>query len=182
MITELLDRVKDQNLDIVSPYIYQGHHVPRVTSILSDMLHEEYLMDWANNVGLYQHKKHDYYRDRAASIGTYAHKGIEICIKNNISDIKFLNLSDMNIPNDIKWSVRNAIESFLLWWNTLNENHDVEVLMQETILLCQYYGGTVDLVISVDGIIYIVDFKTSNHPSYKYHLQIAAYKMIIENV
>ena len=34
-----------------SPYMYGSNYVPRVTSILSDMLHEEYLMRWANYMG-----------------------------------------------------------------------------------------------------------------------------------
>ena len=67
---EILDTAKA--IDFETPYKYENIYVPRVTTILSEMLHEEYLMDWANSVGLYQHKKHTEYTDRACDIGTLA--------------------------------------------------------------------------------------------------------------
>lgn len=45
-----------------SPYMYGSNYVPRVTSILSDMLHEEYLMRWANYMGRIKHQDHTKHR------------------------------------------------------------------------------------------------------------------------
>ena len=45
--------------------------------------------------------------------------------------------------------------------------------------MCPYYGGTLDLFLFIDGKKYIVDFKTSNHFNYKYHLQTAAYRRLL---
>ena len=50
---------------------------------------------------------------------------------------------------------------------------------QEKHLVCEYYGGTLDMLVQVDNRIYLVDFKTSNHFNYKYHLQTAAYRRIL---
>jgi hypothetical protein len=52
--------------------------------------------------------------------------------------------------------------------------------MQEHKLICPWFGGTLDLLIEIDGKIYLLDFKTSNHPSYKYFLQLAAYRYILK--
>ena len=83
---EILINIPDFDLSKVihnPKYLYNNKPVPRVTEILSDMLHEDYLMEWANNVGLYQHKSHIEYRDEATAIGTYVHESIERYIKYN---------------------------------------------------------------------------------------------------
>lgn len=178
---EILDTVNNIN-NLESPYTFEGNPVPRVTSILSDMLHEDYLMTWANNVGLYQRKKHTEYNEKACAIGELAHKGFEIAVKEMITDVRFFPFDRLNIPQELYVSVHNAIASFMQWWKNIVDNHKVEVIMQEVPLICKWYGGTVDCVLKIDGLVYIIDFKTSNYPSYKYHLQLAAYIMILENV
>lgn len=179
-IFELLADTEPVSID--SPYNYNGIPIPRVTTILSDMLHEEYLMNWANNVGLYQKKKHTYFTELACDIGTYAHKGFEITVKRSILTIEDFPFDELQIPQHLYKNVYNAIASFIQWWSTLKRYHMVEVLMQEHELICQWYGGTVDCVLRIDGQVYVIDFKTSKHSSYKYHLQLAAYIMILETV
>lgn len=176
----LLDNAK--SIDIETPYKYGDTYVPRVTTILSEMLHEDYLMNWANNVGLYQHKKHTDYTDKACTIGELSHKGFEIVTRERITDIRLFPFNILNMPREYYESVHNCIEAYINWYKQLLENHTVEVLMQETPLICKYYGGTVDCVLKIDGEIYIIDYKTSNHLSYKYHLQLAAYKIILEMI
>lgn len=177
---ELLDATKP--IDIISPYNYNGTPIPRVTSILSEMLHEEYLMTWANNVGLYQRKSHTYYSELACNIGTYAHSAFELAVSRGIVSVDDFPFDELNIPQHLYKSVHNAISSFMTWWGNIRLNHNVEVLMLETELICKWYGGTVDCVMKIDGQVYIIDYKTSKHPSYKYHLQLAAYIMILETV
>ena len=53
--------------------------------------------------------------------------------------------------------------------------------MQEQKLVCPWFGGTLDLLIEINGRVYLLDFKTSNYPSYKYFLQLAAYIYILRN-
>ena len=46
-------------------------------------------------------------------------------------------------------------------------------------MTCEHFGGTYDLLISIDDKPYLVDFKTSNHVGYKYFMQLAAYRYLI---
>ena len=58
-------------------YFFNGIPVPRTTEILSSMLHEDYLMTWSNNIGLYQKKKYSETLKQAADIGSFTHEAIE---------------------------------------------------------------------------------------------------------
>ena len=156
-----------------SPYEYEDRLVPRVTSILSDMLHEEYLMNWANYMGRIKHMDHKVYSEDAADTGTITHDYIE----------KYVNFGI--IPNfdelenfEKRRKVQNAFLSFVEWWKIINK-HTYKVIFHEKSLSCKYYGGTLDMLIEIDGKIYLVDFKTSNHFNYKYHLQVAAYRRML---
>ena len=70
-----------------SPYEYEGIKVPRVTHILSEMIHEDYLMDWANYVGRYKRQNHNDIRDHSAYIGTNVHSAIEKYTSMNFVDL-----------------------------------------------------------------------------------------------
>lgn len=158
-----------------SNYIFNGIAVPRVTAILSNMLHEDSLMSWSNYIGFYKRQKYKDVLEEAANKGTYVHNGIENFISNNID----LDIED--IPFQYQEEVNNAYQSFILWWNIINKK-EVQVLMQEESLVCQWFGGTLDLLINIDNKIYLIDFKTSNHLSYKYLLQLAAYRYMLRNM
>ena len=69
---------------------------------------------------------------------------------------------------------------FRKWWIDVNSNNTIKVLGSEQELVCPYFGGTYDLLLEINGLVYLVDFKTSNHVSYKYYLQLAAYKYMLE--
>lgn len=148
-----------------SIYTYKGVKVPRVTVILSKMIHEDFLMYWSNNLGL-KHKHYKSVLDEAARLGSKAHKGFEMFIKEG------------EVREDAPFF---PMKAFLSWWNTIRENNKVEVLGQEHPLVCPYYGGTYDLLLSINGKKWLVDFKTSNKVTYKYFLQLAAYNMILRD-
>ena len=84
-------------------YFYNGQPVPRVTEIISSMLHEEYLMRWANSLG-YKHKSYSKERDYAANIGDQTHKIIEQILDNN---------KNVEIPTS--GPVYYTVNSFLAW-------------------------------------------------------------------
>ncbi len=157
-----------------SPYQYNGNLVPRVTHILSDMLHEDSLMGWSNYIGLYKHQKYKTVLDTAANIGSYVHESIEQILKYNA------NVDDLlkEIPKEYLDQVCSGVTAFTKWWDIIKQ-HDYEILMQESPLVCEYYGGTLDLLMKIDGKVYIIDFKTSNHIGYKYYLQLAAYMRVL---
>lgn len=154
-------------------YVFNGIGVPRVTEILSAMLHEDYLMGWANAMGLYKHQKYEDILSLSADIGTYTHSAIE----RYLSEGKELDLDEY--PYRMRQQVSHAFNSFLEWWGIIKKI-DHEILMQETKLVCKYFGGTIDMLIKINDKIYAVDFKTSNHSSYKHFLQLAAYRYMLK--
>lgn len=177
LIQKILEDMNPEINVTDSSYEYNGILVPRTTHILSSMLHEEYLMQWANTIGLYKRKKYIDEREKAAYIGTCAHELIEDYMNNNTYDINKFNIRDINEYNMVK----NAIESYELWYNTIIQDNIVEILGMEQRLSCPWFGGTYDMLIKINGKVYLVDFKTSNHISYKYCLQVAAYKFMLNN-
>lgn len=148
-----------------SIYEFNGNKVPRVTSIISDMIHSDSITVWANNLGF----KHQRYRDvlnEACEYGSKTHRGIEIYLKEN---------------RLVESAPYFSMMAFINWWNNLIKNQYVRILGQEIPLVCQYYGGTYDLLVSINGEPWLIDFKTSNHITYKYFLQLAAYNKVLRD-
>lgn len=160
-----------QDLESIRPemdgerYMYNGISVPRVTSIISKTIHEDYLLQWANSLG-FKRKGYTKTLNEAADYGTRTHKGLEL----------FLKGEDIPLGTPI-----NPIDGFKQWWALINEGNDVKILGQEQKLVCPWFGGTYDMLLCINGKNYMVDFKTSNHLSYKYCLQLAAYNYIIKH-
>lgn len=176
MIMKLLESLEDINILKKGKYYYNDQPVPRVTEILSSTIHDEYLMEWANRIGLYQRKKYQDERDRAAMIGTNVHEQIEYFLKYNVKNEERLLLDNKAIN-----SIENGLSSFMLWYNDVSGSNKIKILMQEYALSCPWFGGTFDMLMEINGKTYLVDFKTSNHISYKYFLQLAAYRYMIYN-
>ena len=172
MITRI--NPSEMNLKLDTIYDYNGIPVPRVTNILSSMLHEEYLMGWANYIGL----KGEQYRktlNAAAVKGTYTHNAIEKYVQNGTE------FDSSRVPENYRYAVNNAYLSFLKWWEIITQNN-YRVIMQEEKLVGKYFAGTLDLLIEINGLVYLMDFKTSNHPSFKYFLQLSAYIYLLKEL
>lgn len=143
-------------------YFHNGIAVPRVTEIISKTISEEYLLYWANSLG-FKHQSYKKTVDAAAKIGSEAHDLIS----------RFLlgeNFNSNNVP----------YLAFRRWWTDITSTAKVKVIGSEQVVTCQYFGGTYDLLIDVNGKLYLVDFKTSNHIDYKHFVQLSAYKYILE--
>lgn len=154
----LLDNCKNIQINRKS-YIYKnskGVEVPRVTEILSTMIHSDAIVQWANSLG-FRHMSYKETLEKAANIGTITHEAIENFYKNGEKSdaVSFL--------------------AFLSWYESVSENHTITSILLEEPLTCEYYGGTCDAVIDIDGRKYLVDYKTSNHITFKYALQLGAY-------
>lgn len=170
---EILDRCKKMHLPMIdTPYTYKGYKVPRVTSVLADMLNEEYLMTWANNVGLFQRKKHTYYRNKATTIGSAVHNAIEEKIQFQI-DPDFVGIKDTKD----RLAASQSYNAFSSWWSIV-ENKS-RIILEEYTLITEYCGGTLDLLIDINGKLYLLDFKTSSQMSFKYYVQLAAYRRML---
>lgn len=143
--------------------------IPRVTNILSEMLHEDNLMYWANSLGF---KRMSYKKavEQAANIGTAVHNTAEDILKNkNLEDYSgFYYNRELN----------NSIHSFMKWYEQVKDK--IEVLSMEVSLYDNAFRGTYDLLAKINNKIYLVDFKTSNHIGYRYMLQLAAYRYLIK--
>lgn len=174
MITKLLDNLEKDVIND-SPYIYNDIKVPRVTKILS-LIHEEYLMKWSNTIGLFQRKKYEDVLQRAASIGTHTHNGIESYIKTKVYD------SNVVFDDKMIKEIDTGIKSFILWYDDMSKNNEIEIVSLEETLSCPYFAGTLDMLCIINGVYYLIDFKTSNHIGYKYFMQLAAYRYMLKTV
>lgn len=138
----------------------ENNIVPRVTEILSSTISEQYIIQWANSLG-FKHKGYTAELTKAANIGSIAHGCIE----------RFLKTGEQS--NNVSFL------AFLTWWQMLLKNNKVDIIGMEEKLVCKFFGGTYDALLNINGKIYLVDFKTSNHVSYRYMLQLAAYRYML---
>lgn len=144
-----------------SIYKYNGRIVPRVTEIISGTINEEYLLLWANSLG-FRHLKYKEELQKAADIGTIAHSEIEMFFK------------------DGAIGSTASFNAFLRWYEPIKDK--IEIIANEEQLVCQWFGGTYDMLIKIEGRIFLVDFKTSNHISYRYYMQLAAYRYMLYHI
>ena len=97
------------NTDITeSPYYYFGSKVPRVTSILKEMIHSDGLMNWANYIGRVKHMDHNKFSENSANIGTRVHDAIEKYVSTGYVET----FSDVDNISD-KYKMKNAFEAII---------------------------------------------------------------------
>jgi len=167
-IIELLyDEFEDANIKTLSTYKFKGKNVPRVTTILSEMQSDQGLLRYANYLG-FKHMDYKQTLDIAASIGSETHSFIENYIQNK----------DNKVP--VRQEVINCTNAFINWWNEINKHYQIKVLGEEEPLSCPWFGGTYDLLLDINGKVTLIDFKTSNHITFRYFIQLAAYKYLIQ--
>lgn len=144
--------------------------IPRVTEILSSMLHEDSLMYWANSLG-FKRMSYSQTLETAANIGTIVHETAE-----NILRTKYF-----EEPSYRYYELNNSIGSFIDWYKEIEDK--IEVVSMEVSLIDpnNLFRGTYDLLARINGKLYLTDFKTSNHIGYRYFLQLSAYRYLIRN-
>lgn len=158
-----------------SPYKYNNNQVARVTKVLHSMISEDYIAQWANSLG-YKRLSYKKTLEIAAEKGTITHSLIETFLKTGNDPIF------EEIHPYFRDSVKNAYCSFKDWWKKINDSCLVEIIYSEHEIITPAYGGTIDLLIKIDNEYYLIDFKTSNNPSFKYFIQLASYKMALEEI
>lgn len=173
---EIINILKNMNNSIKQEedwYQYGRNKVPRVTTILKEMLHEEYIAQWANSLG-FKRMSYSAALREASEKGTYTHNAIEKYLKKK-------ELPDMeSIPFPARDAVRNAFEGFLKWYNIINKLKETRLVFSEKKMSCKYFGGTLDCLMVINGKLWLIDFKTSNHVSYKFFLQLSAYLYMLK--
>lgn len=141
-----------------------GTTVPGVTTFLH-VLNKPALVKWANNLGL-QGINSNKYVDNLADAGTLGHHMIMSYLLGIPSDLT--DYSDEQIA-----LAKNSFKSFLTWYGS----HDIKPILIETPLVSEDYrfGGTPDLIATVDGIPTLIDFKTSKALYPEHEVQVSAY-------
>lgn len=153
-----------ENIDGVRRYVAPtGERYPSVTTVLADY-GKEGIMEWRKKVG--EEKANEISR-KATTRGTSVHKALELYLKNE--DISSLEM----LPNVKSLFVRMKAELD----GKVNNIHCLEDrLYSHTLKL----AGTVDCIAEHNGVLSVIDFKTSVRLKKKenignYFMQCAAY-------
>jgi len=155
-------------------YLKDGSEVAGVTTILGQ-LNKPQLLRWVYNLAV-EGIKYWEITDKSKNIGTIAHYFIECEILDQVP--KDSNLHDFTI-DEIKYA-KKSFELFKKW--LFNGEHDLEFLGSEIQLVSEAYGygGTIDLLVKIDGELTLLDIKTGSgiYPEMKY--QLAAYRQLYD--
>lgn len=114
-------------------------------------------------------------KSAAGDKGSKVHKAIEWWLKGNEVriDSKFQNPTTEQVE-ELTLDEYNCVKSFTDWWI---ENKP-ELLKTEIVVVSEKYGyaGTLDLIVKINGEVWIVDIKTGQSVWPEYELQLSAYK------
>ena len=167
-ILEISDDHKQITLPDGRYYQRNGEYYPSVTYVLSYYPKGKFFEDWLKKVGY----SADYIVKKASEEGTQVHEMIEAYL--NGEELKFLEHGrPMYAPNVWQMFLR-----FVEWWEEYNPTLiEVEVHLFSDELKV---AGTCDLVCEIDGELWVIDFKTSNHLQTTYDLQTAMYAKCFE--
>lgn len=175
-VTNILDNIVDSLPSLFeseeSTYFFGTRKVPRVTKIIQRCIHNDRLMTWANSLG-FQRQSYSKVLANAATIGTQCHENINRF---------FVQPASVDDLAQIMAEARFAYESFQRWYNEISIAARVCPIAHEKTLACKYFGGTLDGLYSINDKLYLIDYKTSNHVTFSYCLQLAAYAYMLEEI
>ncbi len=146
-----------------------GKIVVGVTTAIN-VLNKPFLVPWANKLGL-QGIDVGKYVDDLADIGSCTHYLCECHIKNETP-----NLSDYTLAQVDK--AENAFLKFLSW----EKANQIKYIFSEQQLVSEQYqfGGTCDIYCELNGKKTLIDLKTSKSCYPEHHIQVSAYKYLLE--
>lgn len=145
-------------------YKRNNEFYPSVTSILQMFPKGEHFETWLKKVGF----SADYLVKKAAEEGTLVHDLAERYLKRE--ELSYL-YEDGN-PR-YSHSVWEMFLKFIDFWETYNPTlieTEIHLFSDELKV-----AGTCDLIVEIDGELWILDLKTSNHISLTYEIQTAIY-------
>lgn len=105
-------------------------------------------------------------------------KGEEFRIDTKVQD-KSRGSELETVYSELSFGELLCVKSFVDWFNEVKP----EVIATERTVFSDIhnFAGTVDFVCRIDGVPYVVDFKTSKYIWREYELQVSAYRMALEN-
>jgi hypothetical protein len=158
----------DKQINILDSRFYRrdGKHYPSVTSVLNYFPKNQFFHSWLKDVG----HNADIIASKAAVEGTSVHNAVESFLHGE--EISWL---DEHGTAKYSLEVWKMILKFADFWNT----HKPELVSTEYHLFSDLheYAGTADLVVRINGKLWLLDVKTSNSLHSSYGLQLAAYAM-----
>lgn len=154
-----------------------GEKVPGVTTVIGRFKDSGALLHWAYAQGKLaeQGKISNLYekRDEAADAGTLAHSLIDARLQGDDPADLLVNVAD-----ETRIKAQNAFKQFEKW----REQSGIKIIATEMPLVSERYqfGGTPDAIGLIGDEVVLLDWKTSNGVYQDYLIQLAAYKVLIE--
>ena len=150
-------------------YRRNGLYYPSITYVLSYYPKGKFFEDWLKKVGY----SADWIVKKAGEEGTQVHEMIEDYL--NGEELNFLSSNDNPLYNPDVWQM---FLKFVEWW----DKYKPTLIETEVHLFSDKLkvAGTCDLICEIDGEVWLIDFKTSNHIQTTYELQTAVYTQCYE--
>jgi len=161
----------------------EGKVVPSVTTIIGGNLgwNKGALIGWSRKMAL-QGIDPNKERDEAADIGTLAHALMEEHITTTAPHLESVFVDkDLYSPANLA-KAETAFLAFLSWVEQYNVDLTDPRVQSEVRLVSEWlqYGGTLDLIAPIDGVLSLVDFKSTNALYAEHRIQLAAYEWLCE--
>jgi hypothetical protein len=155
-------------LDARFYYDTNGEFVPSVTTILEAYPKDAHFFKWLKEVGT----DADAIRDEAGRRGSVVHQLTEQY--DGGEEVSLLNMDGNLQYKMIEWSMFERYVEF-------STRFKPEIIMSEQNFVNSFLGfaGTLDRVIKMNGLTYLIDIKTSNVIHDQYWLQLAAYRELL---
>jgi hypothetical protein len=150
------------------------HWFPSVTYIQKWSPANPQLMEWIGNKGWEEAERIKIHR---GNIGTYVHNALELMIKDGKEYTE--EIIDAQIFNEKEaLFVKRCLLGAMNWMNKMKEKYkDFEILEAEGCVFGNDYAGTIDLVVRMGGVIWVIDFKTSKSLYDSHRMQVNEYRL-----
>lgn len=149
----------------------EGNKYPSITTLLGAK-DKPWLTDWRNSLG---HEKADKETKRASERGDTIHTLTEHYLKNSLTN---------EVCKSLKFEYVNQFNQIKMWLNKINNIRAQEIPLYSDVLKI---AGRVDCIGEYEGVLSIIDFKTSSNIKTKemiedYFLQCTAYALMWEEL
>jgi ATP-dependent exoDNAse (exonuclease V) beta subunit len=168
-ILEISDDAQQITLPDSRYYRRNGKYYPSVTYVLGYYPKGKFFENWLKQVGFAS----DYIVKKAAEEGTQVHELCEAYL--NGEELKFLDDKGRPQYNPDVWQM---FLRFVEFWELIKPTLiETEVHLFSDVLKV---AGTCDLIVEIDGKLWLLDLKTSNQLQTTYELQTAVYGQCYE--
>jgi hypothetical protein len=168
-ILEISDDAQQITLPDSRYYRRNGKYYPSVTYVLGYYPKGKHFENWLKQVGFAS----DYIVKKAAEEGTQVHELCEVYL--NGEELKFLDDKGRPQYNPDVWQM---FLRFVEFWELIKPTLiETEVHLFSDVLKV---AGTCDLIVEINGELWLLDLKTSNQLQLTYELQTAVYGQCYE--